>query len=129
MLAACHPLFLRIGYERLDRGFHAIEKLLKGFLFDSQSCGQCTLSATGMACPMNCPKSLRNGPCGGVRANGHCEVEPELRCVWVNAWEGSQKMPDGVRAIQVIQHPVDIRLKGKSAWLRAVRARYGKANG
>nr|WP_245947992.1 methylenetetrahydrofolate reductase C-terminal domain-containing protein [Halomonas montanilacus] len=28
-------------------------------------CGQCILSSTGMSCPMNCPKSLRNGPCGG----------------------------------------------------------------
>jgi hypothetical protein len=36
-----------------------------------------------MSCPMNCPKSIRNGPCGGVRLNGHCEIKPEMRCVWV----------------------------------------------
>ena len=29
-------------------------------------CGQCALPVTGYACPMTCPKQLRNGPCGGV---------------------------------------------------------------
>lgn len=32
---------------------------------------------------MNCPKGLRNGPCGGT-LNGKCEVLPELDCVWTN---------------------------------------------
>ena len=59
-------------------------------------CGQCVLSSTGMSCPMNCPKTLRNGPCGGVRANGHCEVKPEMRCVWVEAYRGSERIPGGV---------------------------------
>jgi len=124
-LVVLHPIFKRLGYRRLDQGFAAVEKLLKGFLFDSQSCGQCTLSETGMACPMNCPKSLRNGPCGGVRANGNCEIEPDMVCVWVTSWQGSQRIGTSVSAIQVIQTPVDVRLKGSSAWLRAVRKRMG----
>ena len=68
-LALCNPLLKAIGHERLDKPFAAVEGAVKGFLFDSQSCGQCTLGETGMACPMNCPKTLRNGPCGGVRQN------------------------------------------------------------
>lgn len=32
---------------------------------------------------MNCPKGLRNGPCGGT-LDGKCEVIPELDCVWTN---------------------------------------------
>ena len=64
-------------------------------MFDCRMCGQCMLSSTGMSCPMNCPKQLRNGPCGGVRANGNCEVEPDMPCVWVKAWEGSQNMVHG----------------------------------
>lgn len=32
---------------------------------------------------MNCPKGLRNGPCGGT-LNGKCEVLPELDCVWTD---------------------------------------------
>ena len=123
-LVALHPLFKLIGYQRLERGFAAVERVSKGFLFDSQSCGQCTLGSTGMVCPMNCPKTLRNGPCGGVRADGSCEVDPAMTCVWVVAWEGSRHLRDGEQAIQVIQNPVDIRLKGRSAWLRAARQKH-----
>lgn len=32
---------------------------------------------------MNCPKGLRNGPCGGT-LDGKCEVLPDLDCVWTN---------------------------------------------
>ena len=124
VLSAMHPLLNKIGYQRLDAGFLAVEKVIKGFLFDSQSCGQCTLGSTGMACPMNCPKTLRNGPCGGVRLNGKCEVRPDMNCVWVTAWEGSQKIPTGTEAIQVIQQPVDVTKKNTSAWLRAVRNKH-----
>ena len=77
---------------------------------------------------MNCPKSLRNGPCGGVRANGNCEVEPDMVCVWVTSWQGHQRIGNPVASIQVIQAPVDLRLKGSSAWLRAVRKRIGASD-
>ena len=128
-LVALHPVFKRLGYQRLDRIFAAVEKVIKGFLFDSQSCGQCTLGETGMDCPMNCPKTLRNGPCGGVRSNGHCEVDPDMVCVWVTSWEGSKLIGNLESTIQVIQAPVDVRLKGTSAWLRAVRKRLGLVSG
>lgn len=124
-LTLLNPLLKRIGYERLDKPFAAIERTVKGFLFDSQSCGQCTLGSTGMACPMNCPKTLRNGPCGGVRQDGGCEIKPEMTCVWVNAWQGSQQIGNIEETIKVIQPPVDNRLKGRSAWLRALRLRTG----
>ena len=74
-----------------------------------------------MSCSMNCPKTLRNGPCGGVRADGHCEVKPEMRCVWVEAYAGSQRMVAGKEAIKVVQFAVDGRLKGKSSWLKVAR--------
>jgi hypothetical protein len=80
-------------------------------------CGQCALSSTGMSCSMNCPKNLRNGPCGGVREGGFCEVKPEMRCVWVEAFEGSQRMKEGRELIKVVQLPVDRRLQGRSSWL------------
>jgi methylenetetrahydrofolate reductase (NADPH) len=59
------------------------EKLIKDKLFGCQHCGQCVLSHTAMICPMNCPKGLRNGPCGGT-LNGKCEVLPELDCIWTH---------------------------------------------
>lgn len=121
VLVALHPLWNAIGYERLERPFAAFERLTKGFLFDCQMCGQCALSSTGMSCSMNCPKTLRNGPCGGVRANGHCEVKPEMRCVWVEAHAGSLRMGPGREAIKVVQIAVDRRLQGRSSWLKVVR--------
>jgi len=121
VVVALDPLWRRIGYERLEKPVAAFEKVVKGFLFDCQMCGQCALSATGMSCSMNCPKSLRNGPCGGVRANGNCEVKPDMRCVWVEAFEGSQRMREGQAAIRVVQIAVDRRLEGRSSWLKVAR--------
>ena len=126
VLLKLHPLFRWIGYERLERPTAAVERSVKGFLFDCRMCGQCILSSTGMSCPMNCPKNLRNGPCGGVRANGHCEVRPEMKCVWVQAVAGATRIPGGMQAMQGVQVAVDRRLQGKSSWLRAVRQRIGE---
>ena len=126
-LVALAPLWRGIGYERLDRPMAAVERTVKGALFDCRMCGQCILSSTGMSCPMNCPKNLRNGPCGGVRANGNCEVRPEMKCVWVQAVAGSAHIPGGTDALRQVQHAVDRRLQGKSAWLRVVRQRTGEA--
>ena len=120
-VVALHPLWKAIGYQRLEKPVAVVEKVVKGLLFDCQMCGQCALSSTGMSCSMNCPKTIRNGPCGGVRANGHCEVKPEMRCVWVEAFEGSQRMQAGREAIKVVQFAVDGRLKGSSSWLRVAR--------
>ena len=119
-LLLLQPVLARIGYDRLERPVAAVERGVKGFLFDCQMCGQCALSSTGMSCSMNCPKNLRNGPCGGVRANGNCEVKPEMKCVWVQAWEGAQRMEEGM-AILAVQKPVERNLEGSSAWLRMVR--------
>jgi len=119
-LMRLHPLLKTLGYGRLEKPVRVLEKAIKGVMFDCQMCGKCALSATGMSCPMNCPKSIRNGPCGGVRLNGHCEVKPEMRCVWVEAWRGSQQMRDS-QAISQVQIPVDNLLKGSSSWLRVVR--------
>jgi len=126
-LVALHPLWTLLGYERLERPVAAVERQVKGLLFDCRMCGQCVLSSTGMSCPMNCPKNLRNGPCGGVRANGNCEVRPEMRCVWVEAVAGSARIRGGREALATVQPAVDRRLQGKSSWLRVARERAGSA--
>ena len=128
VLNRMHGLFKAVGYERLERPVAAIERTVKGALFDCRMCGQCILSATGMSCPMNCPKNLRNGPCGGVRADGRCEVRPDMPCVWVEAVAGSARIPGGREALAVVQHAVDHRLQGHSSWLRVVRERAGSAS-
>ncbi len=118
-LAALEPVARRIGYERLEAPVTVVERAIKRTMFDCQMCGQCALSSTGMSCPMNCPKNLRNGPCGGVRSDGMCEVKPDMPCVWMKAWEGSRAMGD--EAILDVQLPVDHRLKERSSWLRVMR--------
>lgn len=118
LLAA--PLLKRMGYQRFEKPVAIVEKTIKGILFDCQMCGQCALNSTGMSCPMNCPKSIRNGPCGGVRPNGFCEVKPEMRCVWVEAWDGAKRMKHGDE-IATVQIAIDHRLIGSSSWLRVIR--------
>jgi hypothetical protein len=120
-IVALDPLFRRIGYERLEAPVAVVERGIKGLLFDCKMCGQCVLSSTGMSCPMNCPKNLRNGPCGGVRQDGNCEVRPTMRCVWVEAWDGATRMPEGLERIRVVQPPVNRELEGSSSWLRVAR--------
>jgi methylenetetrahydrofolate reductase (NADPH) len=48
------------------------------------SCGDCIQDHLNYAgCTMRlCYKNLRNGPCGGSRVDGSCEVNPEIDCVW-----------------------------------------------
>jgi hypothetical protein len=121
VLVRLHPLFKVLGYERLERPVATVEQAVKGLLFDCRMCGQCILSSTGMSCPMNCPKSLRNGPCGGVRANGNCEIIEDMPCVWVQAFEGSRRIPGGVEAMSTVQFAVDQRQQGRSSWLRVAR--------
>ena len=96
-----------------------IEHAVKGPIWGCQMCGQCVLHSTGMTCPMTCPKTLRNGPCGGVRPDGHCEVKPEMRCVWLKAYERAESLPllpGRWRAeYDHLRPPVDNQLEGTSA--------------
>lgn len=112
-------LLSKVSGGRLDGAMTWVEKQLKTALFDCKMCGNCVLGSTGMSCPMNCPKTIRNGPCGGVRANGNCEVKPEMKCVWVQAWEGAARMKEGNK-IHEVQFATNKAQLGTSAWLRLV---------
>ena len=80
-----------LGARRMQYVLRPLERACKRLLFDCKMCGQCVLSSTGMACPSNFAKLMRNGPCGGVRADGGCEVNAALRCVWVEATDGQKR--------------------------------------
>ena len=129
-----YPHFLEIDYDltevclrpfkrwlkpgsRIEPIVIDIEKVGKGAVFNCKMCGQCILHSTGMTCPMNCPKYLRNGPCGGVRLNGHCEVKPEMVCVWIVAYERSLRMPIYGHKFAALQPPLNNQLKGSSSWI------------
>ncbi len=99
------------------------EAITKKSLFGCQSCGQCLLHCNGFTCPMRCPKNLRNGPCGGVRANGHCEAYPERWCVWYLAYQRSQRLPIGREHIFQRNPPVNWQLINSSSWVNWLTGR------
>lgn len=101
----------------VERLFVPLEAASKSAIFDCHMCGQCVLHSTGMTCPQTCPKNLRNGPCGGVRADGFCEIIPDMSCVWVQAWERSKHMPVYGAEILLVMPPLNKSLRGTSAWI------------
>jgi hypothetical protein len=44
-----------------------------------------------------------------------------MKCVWVEAYRGSQRIPGGLQAMSKTQFAVDQRQQGRSSWLRVVR--------
>lgn len=69
--------------------YPALDTRFAGRRFDHElaerciACGSCILHQTGGICPITrCPKSLLNGPCGGVY-NGKCEVDRSNDCAWI----------------------------------------------
>ncbi len=80
-----------------------------------QSCGQCELGKTAGICPLTaCGKGLMNGPCGGVREDGKCEVDPEKDCAWVKIYERMEKMGELDRFTE---------MRDPHAWSKAKRPR------
>ena len=56
------------------------------------ACGDCILDRTGGICPIvRCAKGLLNGPCGGTRRGGKCEIDPEKDCAWVLIYRRLEK--------------------------------------
>jgi hypothetical protein len=120
-LLAPNPLYRRLagGLEASPAGyrlFTATERAAKGAIFGCRMCGQCALPVTGYACPVTCPKQLRNGPCGGVGTDGSCEVYPGTRCVWLVAYERAERQGH-VADLRWLQRPVDHRRWGQSSWV------------
>ncbi|MCE9614322.1 MAG: methylenetetrahydrofolate reductase C-terminal domain-containing protein [Lentisphaerae bacterium] len=100
----------------LGKVAHALELGSKKVLFGCQDCGDCGLADMAFCCPMSqCPKNLRNGPCGGTR-DGQCEVHPEKPCVWTIVYrrnKANDKL-DVMRSEYV--PPRDARLEQTSGW-------------
>jgi len=119
ILRGLQPLVHWLGAERVQQPLARVEAAVKRLIFDCSMCGRCALSASGMSCPMNCPKGVRNGPCGGVRADGTCELRPEMPCVWVEGWRGSLLMSEGRLPLGLVP-PVEHNEAGASSWLRVI---------
>ena len=119
------PLARRVGVPRFGRWLAPVEHVAKGLFFDCQMCGDCALGhRPGL--PHGCGKQMRNGPCGGVRANGHCELRPGSSCTWLEA--GGRPAHAGRRSGEHRPSwrervaPLDRRRAGQSSWIRVISA-------
>jgi methylenetetrahydrofolate reductase (NADPH) len=102
--------------------FYIAERLVKEPLFGCQMCGQCILHNCAYACPTRCPKRLRNGPCGGYDARGHCEVFPERECAWIRVYRYSRCLRR-MHEYEKERQPLDHGLFGTSSWYNLICTR------
>ncbi len=109
------PPFYPFKRETFRRRMLArIERMTKGPMFGCRMCGNCLLQETAFICPMECPKGLRNGPCGGSTEE-HCYVDPTRACVWYKIYERSFKMGRQDKLLEVLP-PLDWDKVGTETW-------------
>lgn len=81
------PIFYPFKKDKLgNRLLVRLEMLYKGPLWGCRQCGNCVLQETAFICPMECPKGLRNGPCGGSTPE-YCYVDETRPCIWYKIYE------------------------------------------
>jgi methylenetetrahydrofolate reductase (NADPH) len=90
------------------------EYIIKGPLFGCRMCGNCLLQETAFICPMECPKGLRNGPCGGSTPE-YCYVDKTRPCIWYKIYERSFKMGREEKLLEVLP-PLDWEKVGEETW-------------
>ncbi|HTQ08651.1 MAG TPA: methylenetetrahydrofolate reductase C-terminal domain-containing protein [Fimbriimonadaceae bacterium] len=106
-------------HPTLYKSFLLLENMIKKPVLRCQSCGQCVLSYNAFTCCMRCPKQMRNGPCGGTRPDGTCEVYPDRPCIWHLIYTRSVKLGREQKLLKY-HVPVDRRLEKTSAILNAM---------
>jgi 5-methyltetrahydrofolate--homocysteine methyltransferase len=112
-----------------ERALAMLERRVKGAMFGCRMCGNCLLQETAFICPMECPKGLRNGPCGGSTPEG-CYVDPTRPCIWHRIYERAERRGTTHKLLEVLP-PLDWSRVGRETWaevLQKARARgLGKA--
>ncbi|HUM27760.1 MAG TPA: methylenetetrahydrofolate reductase C-terminal domain-containing protein [Anaerolineales bacterium] len=104
--------FKRIPFKK--RVLAKIELAIKGPMFGCRMCGNCLLQETAFICPMECPKGLRNGPCGGSTPE-KCYVDESRPCIWYKIYERSFKLGREALLLEVLP-PMDWDKAGTDAW-------------
>ena len=109
------PPFLPFKKEPLGRRMLAtVEKAVKGPLFGCRMCGNCLLQETAFICSMECPKGIRNGPCGGS-TEAHCYVDDSRPCIWYQIYDRAFKMGREEMLLEVLP-PLDWEKVGTETW-------------
>jgi len=91
-----------------------IERWVKGPLFGCRMCGNCLLQETAFICPMECPKGIRNGPCGGSTPE-RCYVDETRPCIWYKIYDRSFRMGREEKLLEVLP-PLDWEKVGTETW-------------
>ena len=102
--------------DRLDLAVLPATDTLFGAVMDAQGnffekcsmCAECVLDLTAGICPITlCPKSLLNGPCGGVK-QGKCEIDDQKDCAWVLIYRELDKKKK-LALLKEIRKPKDFK--------------------
>lgn len=121
-LATLNKPSITASERKFSRFMLIFEDIIKVPLFRCQRCGECILSSTAFICCQNCPKRMRNGPCGGTGDDGSCEVYPEKKCVWYKIYFRSKRLKR-ISLLYKINKIHNWNLEGTSSWLNVLRKR------
>ena len=109
------PPYLPFKQESFGlRTLELIERMTKGPAFGCRMCGNCLLQETAFICPMECPKGLRNGPCGGSTEE-KCYVDETRPCIWYKIYERAFRMGREEMLLEVLP-PMDWNKVGGETW-------------
>jgi methylenetetrahydrofolate reductase (NADPH) len=110
------PAYYPFKHERLGRRIlAATELLVKGPVFGCRMCGNCLLQKTAFICPMECPKGMRNGPCGGITPEKKCYISKSRKCVWYEIYRRSLLKGKENNLLEVLP-PLDWNKTGTETW-------------
>lgn len=114
------PPYLPFKSEPVGRRMlAAVERMVKGPLFGCRMCGNCLLQETAFICPMECPKGIRNGPCGGSTEE-HCYVDETRPCMWYRIYDRAFSMGREKMLLEVLP-PLDWDKVGTETWGDVIR--------
>ena len=115
------PAFFPFKKESFSRRLLAkVEICVKGPLFGCRMCGNCLLQETAFICPMECPKGMRNGPCGGITPEKNCYVDETRKCIWYAIYKRALKTGREETLLEVLP-PLDWNKVGTETWGDVIR--------
>lgn len=115
------PAFYPFKKEKVGRRLLGkTELFVKGPLFGCRMCGNCLLQETAFICPMECPKGMRNGPCGGTTPSKDCYVDETRKCIWYCIYKRAEQLGREEMLLEVLP-PLDWEKVGTETWGEVVR--------
>jgi methylenetetrahydrofolate reductase (NADPH) len=115
------PAFFPFKKEPFGKRLLAkVEISIKGPLFGCRMCGNCLLQETAFICPMECPKGMRNGPCGGITPEKNCYVDETRKCIWDAIYKKALRTGREEKLLEVLP-PIDWSKAGTETWGDVVR--------